>query len=308
MFKFFYFMPDGDGEAGGAMGGEAAVPDAPDTGSDDGEESGGTTAEEVAQILNLPQAPTEEEVEDDVPEPEDDGDLDADGAGDEPAPDEPTTEQPAPASTTEDDKSAETATDEAPDFSFTVEDADGVTFKVGPDDDIDSVLKDFNPTGTGQLVSILGMVQEAKQKQSQYESDQAAQRADEERDERVAKINESIDNELSTLVSDGRIPAANNLRESERGQQIFDFMRAENEKRSEDGRPLLASVEDALDKLENKERRESDAQAKVDRKETARKNGSLVGGSSAAASGGSKPYVSGSATNATQALRQAGLL
>jgi hypothetical protein len=27
MFKFFYYMPDGDGEAGGAMGGEAAVPE-----------------------------------------------------------------------------------------------------------------------------------------------------------------------------------------------------------------------------------------------------------------------------------------
>jgi hypothetical protein len=85
-------------------------------------------------------------------------------------------------------------------------------------------------------------------------------------------------------------------------------MAEENDKRIKASRPTLDSFEDALDKLEAKEAREANAEAKVEAKNTARKNGALVGGSSAPAGNGPKVYRAGSARSMSEAIREQGLL
>jgi hypothetical protein len=85
-------------------------------------------------------------------------------------------------------------------------------------------------------------------------------------------------------------------------------MADENEKRMKEGKATLNSFEDALDKLENKEARDKAVEAAKADKGEARRKGALVGGSSAPASSGPPVYKAGSATNANDALRKAGLL
>lgn len=312
---FYYFRPDGDGD-GGNMGGEsgapAATPDAPAPDSGDtGEETGSTTPEEVAEILHLPQnTPAVDNDEDDTVVPDDTGDEE-DVVPD--APDENPDEPPAPADDPAPDEDptktpADEVVDETPDFSFTITDKDGVAWKVGPDDDIDTVLQDFTPTGTGQLITIMNQLNEARAAQADYTAEQEAKAAEQSQQQSAAVIQEQWNKEIASLVADKRIEASSDINNSERVKAVFSFMGEENAKRTEEGRPLLASFEDALDKLEVRERREAEtAQAKQAR-ETARKNGALVGGSSAPAGNGPKPYVAGSARNSTEALRQAGLL
>lgn len=257
----------------------------------DGGES--TTPEEVSQILGLnppettteepetPEAPEEEEVE----EPE--------------APEEPETpEEEAPPEVSE----PETPVEE-PTFTMEVEDADGNKHTISS---LEDLPRDFEPKDNLQIMEILQGIQKLDGERQAYESDKTTKAEEAEKAERVASIQESWDKEIKTLQADKRMPTDGKF--DERRDAVFKFMAEENAKRNEDGRPLLQSFEDALDKLENREGKEQAKEAEKKEKELARQRGALVGGSSAPGAGTSPVYRSGSARNSSEAIRAAGLL
>jgi hypothetical protein len=305
-----FFMPDGD-DAGGNMGGEAApAADAP-VFSDGEPETGGTTPEEVASVLKG--AGIKVAAQSDTPPVNDaaDGDDPEATNTDTPPPATPDSdheETVTPAAPETPPAPADAATPETPDFGFTVENEEGQSFKVSPGDNLDDVLADFTPKNAGQLMEIIKQQSAAEAKLEAYNDEQQKAADEAARMESVASIQEGWDQEIKALQGEKRIEVTSDGSTPARVQEVFDFMGVENTKRAQAGRPQLASFEDALDKLENKERRDAAVQADKDAKATARSNGALVGGSSAPATGGPKPYVAGSARNVNQAIRAAGLI
>lgn len=269
----------------------------------------GTTPEEVAQVLkssgmNLPTTDEEEgdspDKEDDKPsedKPQDDEDAEAEEV--EEAEDEakkpPQRGTPPSQETTDEDK-----------YSFQVEDANGTTYKITADANLENVLEDFEPKNNGQIISILDQLRGVKELKAADEAQAADDSAKAERQARADELLKSWGDEATALQTDKRIP------EGKDGQaridQVYKFMSKENTARIKANRPTLNSFEDALDKLENQEARDKVvADAKAD-KTQARKNGALVGGSSAPATSSATPVYKGGAKNANQALRSMGLL
>lgn len=270
--------------------------DTSNTGTESGdssEETGGVSAEEIAAALGpkyktvAPVADTEDETDaaddttDDEVEDEDEADA----------------EPEKPAKEASQEKSQEVTAD-TPDFSFTVEDANGQTVKIAPGDSIEDVLKDFEPRNNGQIIAILDQLREAKDNAAKYEADQQAAKDAEAKSQQITTIQEGWDKEFDQL----------GIKEESRRADIFQYMAKANDERSAAGRPLIASIEDAKLGLEAQEAKAAAEQAKKDAKDTARKNGGLVGGSSAPASSGNAAYKAGSARNVNQAIRNAGLL
>lgn len=261
------------------------------------DETGGVTQEEINAALG-PRYQTAPPVKQEVATDEEEA------ASDDPSEDEKATESETTTEETTQTKpevkpalTTETATDE-PDFSFTVEDANGVSYKVGPDDKMEDVLADFDPKNNGQLLDVLDKLREAKENQATHYREQSEHQAEADKTERVATIQQGWENEFKQL----------NIKDDDRKAEIYKYMGEENDKRQAAGRPMIASVEDAKLGLEAREAVAAKELAAKDAKETARKNGSLVGGSSAAASGGSPVYQAGSARNSNQALKALGLL
>lgn len=274
------------------------------TGSEGSENGEGTTPEEVAEVLKgagikLPAEPTvKEDAEEEVPAPEasddeEEGDLEEEEESAKPEPDTKPEEVPAPEVT--DDK-----------YAFEVEDANGVTFKVTPDAKMEDILAEFEPKNNGQIIDILSQLTDAKAalKADQVEAEKAA--AAEAQTAKVAEIQDSWNAEITDLVAKDRIPKGEDG--DKRTAAVYKFMSQENDKRAEAGKPLLASFEDALDKLENQEARDAKVAEAKAAKDERRANGALVGGSSAPATAPTKAYRSGSARNVNEALRGAGLL
>jgi hypothetical protein len=267
------------------------------------DESGGVTADEIKSALGpkyatvAPVADKEEsgtEVEDADNKTEEDAEQETEAEEETPA---------KPAKTGE--QEVTTATD-GKDFSFTVEDADGTTYKIAPGDNIEDVLKDFNPKNNGQIFSILEQLREAKDNQAKYEADQQTQAAETERAERVTAIQDGWKAEQKELQASKRIPAGKDG--EERIGEVYKYMADENARRIAAGRPTIGSFEDALDKLENIEGRQAKVEADKAEKEEARKNGALVGGASATNVVTTPVYKAGSARNVNQALRSQGLI
>lgn len=199
-----------------------------------------------------------------------------------------------------------TVAKDAPDFSFTVKDANDVSFKISPGDSIEEVLEDFDPKNNGQIIAILEQLREAKDKQSAYDKSVADDKAKAETAQAVKSIKEGWDEEVTNLQADKRIP---NGKDGEaRVAEVYKFMAEINDARMKTGSATINSFEDALDKLDAKVAREAKVEQDKKDKETARSNGSLVGGSSAPASSGVPVYKAGSAHNANQAIRAMGLL
>jgi hypothetical protein len=337
MYYFKFFMPEGDGAAGGNMGGEAApgsggeTPPTPPVGDLDDPKGEGTTPEEVAKILHIPTgkvgtaAPVEglgEGEEEENAEGEEnnggEGDENTEGApaggGDAGAAGtgEGGEQPPAPGATPP-AKPADAAgegAEETPDFSITVEDKNGVTFKINAGDNIDEVLADFEPKNTGQIMDMIRQLDKVESQKAEYDAEQTKAAEQAERDERIQGIQEGWKGEITELQAAGRIPKVAEGSKNERVDAVYAFMGEENARRVAAGKPQLASFEDALDKLERNEQIAADEQAKKDAKAAAKKNGALVGGSSAPASNGPAPYRVGPnrPRNATQALKAQGVL
>jgi hypothetical protein len=330
-----YFLPDGDGEVPGGMGGEAGggAPDVPQPEDGVNDPNGeGATVDEVAQILgrgNGPRvvptaqttAPTledEEEVNDDDSEDAGEGKPatgadDAGKAGEQStetstaAPDKPQTPPKEPG-----DAPATPEPAKAPDFSLTVEDASGQTYKLTAGDDIEKVLEDFEPKNAAQAMKLMADFQELEAKKADYDIEQEVKAADTARTERVQKIQDSWDGEIRELQAGKRLPTTADGKPSERVNQVFEFMGKQNEARIAKGLPTIDSFEDALDKMELQEIRETEAKAKADARTKAKENGAKIGGSSGANSTEPQAYKVSTGgvrpRNATQALRQRGIL
>lgn len=268
----------------------------------------GATQEEIDAALKssgikvpaTPPAATDEEEGDD-PDPVD-PDAPAVDDDDEPADDE---EDPAPKPPkVVTPPVADDATDD--EYSFQVEDANGVTYKIDATADIEDVLKEFEPKNNGQIIAILDQLRTVKEQKATDDAKVAEDIATEERRTRASELLTGWQEEAKVLQGSKRI--AEGKDGETRINEVYKFMADENDARMKAGKPTLNSFEDALDKLENKETRAKQvADDKAD-KDKARENGSKVGGASAPASSSAPVYRAGSAKNSNQALRAMGLL
>lgn len=258
-------------------------------------ETGGTTAEEVSQVLGLPtqepEALAEEETETEAEPTEE-------TATEEAAPELETTAE-------ETEQVEEQAQVETPDFNLEVEDANGDKIIIEPGANLEEVLATFEPKNNGQIFQIIKDVMQKESEQKAWEAQEQTKAQEAEYQQRLTETQQRLDNEVIKLQGEKRLPLDGKI--EERKEQVFAFMVKENEARAKDGRPFIQSFEDALDKLELRESREAAAQAAKDAKETARKNGGLVGGSSAPASSGAPAYKGGART-ANEALQAMNLL
>jgi hypothetical protein len=275
-----------------------SVDQAPDNTNDNVAES--TTSEEVAKILHLPQAPKVEEKQDIEDTSGDEVENKPNDTEDKPAippvvetPDKPVDTQP-------------TAQD-APTFELKVADANGEEFIIKPDDNLESVLENFEPKSNGQVFAILEQVRELKSQKAQYDKEQSDKIAETEKSNKMAAIQEGWEKEIQSLQGEKRLEITTDGKPSERVNKVFSYMAEENDKRIKEGRPLIQSFEDALDKLELKETKDAQAQKAKDDKELAKKRGSIVGGSSAPATNG-LPVYKGGARTANEAIARMGLI
>lgn len=281
-----------------------AADESVDTGvSNISSEEGSVTADEVAQVLHIKTtAPAEEAPKAEVVETDADKSLEVDDTEGAPADDvtnKPVVEEPA---------KEDAPVVEAPSFALEVEDANGEKFVINPDDDIEEALKDFEPKSNGQIFKIIADFMEKKQAAKDHAEQTAADEAQASYDEKVANIQAGWDTEAKNLVGQKRLPVVAEGKDNERLNEVFKFMMEENQKRTTDGKPPIQTLEDALDKLELKEKKEAEVEAAKKAKEDNRARGGMVGGSSAPASSGAPAYIPRSASNATQALKNAGLL
>lgn len=256
-----------------------------------------TTPEEVAELLHLDKPAPIEEEEPEVPEePETPEETEQPEA-----PDKPETqgaEKPTP------------TTDEAPEvpaFELVVEDTNGDKFTLKPGDNLEEVLKEFEPKSNGQIFKIIDDLQQLRADKAKYDTEQETKAAEDAHAAALKEINDSWDKEIETLQGSKRIPVTSDGSRPERVDEVFKFMGEENDKRADDGRPLLRSFEDALDKLELRESKEAESKKAKEEKDLTRKRGGLVGGSSAPATSGA-PVYKGGARNANEAIRAMGLI
>lgn len=191
-------------------------------------------------------------------------------------------------------------------YAFEVTDANNVTFKITPDATMEDILAEFEPKNNGQILDILEKLREAKDSQKADQAEEAKQTQATERAQRASEIQKGWTAEAKDLQAQKRIPDGDDG--DKRISDVYEFMATENTARMKAGRPTLNSFEDALDKLENKEARDKTVEDAKAEKETARKNGGLVGGSSAPAGNAAPVYKAGAARNANDALRSMGLL
>ena len=271
-------------------------PAAPSTDNINSEE-GGVTPEEVAQVLGKPAPAVEEPVVEEEPE-QPEAPVEPEEPVAEPKVEEPKVETPA----------ADDAP-EAPSFALEVEDANGVKFVINPEDNIDEVLKDFEPKDNGQIFKIIEDRMQLKLDAKAYAEEQAAKSAEAEREQAIANIQAGWDKEAEKLQNEKRLPVTADGKTNERLEEVYKFMAETNQKRVEAGMPPIQTLEDALDKLELAEKKAAEVEAAKKAKEEARARGALVGGSSAPASNGGPTYSAGSGVrNASQAIKKMGLL
>lgn len=302
-------MPD---EPAAPAAADEPAPNNPANGlPDDNPDGEGTTPEEVRSVMSnagvhLPDEPAaaSDDEEGDDPEKLDEPASD-EAAADEPAPDDPE-EAEDPDNKKPDPKPADEQPVDDDKYSLEVTDANGVTFKIPVGAKMEDILAEFEPKNNGQILDILDQLQEMKAQKLNDENQEAEKTAQADHAKMVSDIQKGWNDEIKDLQATKRLPAGEEG--TKRVDEVYKFLGEENSRRTDKNRPLIYSLEDALDKLENKEARESkDDQDKKD-KETARKNGSLVGGSSAPASKSGPVYKSGSARNANDAIRSMGLL
>lgn len=272
----------------------------------------------ITEVLNLPTASapgdkTDATTPDKPADPAATATATTTGGESEPQPDKPAEPVPpaaAPAQPVAKVADAPAAGTAADDLVLTVKDAEGTEFTIKPGDDIDEVLKDFKPTGTGQVMKVLGQVQELNAKADAKAVADTAAKADEAKaaDERATLA--AWDSEIQDLQASGRI-AKPTLKPTDAGfandpaakrvDEVFKFMAATNQARAAAAQtagrsPLfIRSFEDALDKLEIQERKAAEAKTKTDDLEVARRKSAAIGGGAGNAGGTANVYRPGSA-------------
>lgn len=267
-----------------------------------------TTPEEVAQVLksygmkvDTPAAPAakDDDEEGDDPDKSSEEEEKTDDVAEETEEEEKKPEPkpvtpPAPTNDAEDK------------YSFQVEDANGVTYKITADADVEDVLKEFEPKNNGQIIAILDQLRTVKDQKATDDAKAVEDTANEERRTRASELLTGWQEESKALQGAKRIPDGKDG--ETRINEVYKYMASENDARMKAGKPTLNSFEDALDKLENKEGRDKAASDAKAEKDKARENGAKVGGASAPTSTTAPVYKAGSAKNSNQALRAMGLL
>jgi hypothetical protein len=277
--------------------GTTTAPEAPE-----GEQLETTTQDEVLSIMGKT-APETVETEEEQPEGEESPET---PEAVEETPEE-AVETPETVETEESQNNVDEATPtEIPTFTLEVEDANGNKFTVSPDDNLEDVLAEFEPKNNGQVLQLMRDLDKLSNDKASYEARREQDTAEAARAEQISSIHDGWDKEVLKLQGEKRLPLDAKI--EDRKQAVFKFMGEENDKRATDGRPMLQSFEDALDKLELKEGKAAQEEAAKNEREANKKRGGLVGGSSAPATSGSPAYKSGSARNANEALHEMGLL
>ena len=263
-------------------------------------EDGGitTTPEEVEALLGLKPMGTVEATPDEDEEPDEPETPDVLETPEITPPDVPDSTEAKP------DAANEPA--DVPAFELEVEDVNGEKFTLKPGDDLEEVLKDFEPKSNGQIFAVLEKLGELKSQKAAFEQEQATKAEETEKAEQITAIQSGWDKEIESLQGAKRLEVTTDGK-NERVDAIFKYMNEENDKRIEDGRPLIRSFEDALDKLELIETKAAASEKAKEEKELTRKRGNMVGGSSAPATSGA-PVYRGGARNANEAIRQMGIL
>lgn len=272
-------------------------------------ENGGvtTTPDEVADILHLPKQTVESEDEEDKEDESEESEGDNESDGDK---EEESDETDKPDEQIEDKADTSDKSDDnqdVPTFTLEVEDSLGEKFVLKPGDDLEEVLKDFEPKSNGQIFAILDKLNDLKIQKEAFDKEQAVKAQESETNQRMEAIQTGWNNEIKALQGAKRLEVTTDGKPSERVNEVFAYMGEENAKRAEDGRPLIQSFEDALDKLELKETKEAAAEKAKEEKELNRKKGGMVGGSSAPNTN-STPVYKGGARNSNEALRAMGIL
>jgi hypothetical protein len=305
MLRFMRFMDGGD-ESGGNMGGTAAPSsEAAPVESGTEAEAMTVTPQEIADVLKAAGKDTSRIVtaEPQTEEADNNGDTESTTDGESGTSGDTTGDageqldetKPVEADKPETKpKAAETPAD-APTFSLEVEDAEGKSYTI---ERLEDLPEDFEPKNNRQIMEVLRDLSKLETQKADYETDQARQAEETAQQERVAAIQENWKNEFAQLK----------ITDKADQDKVFAYMKAENDDRQKNGQPLIASIKDAQNGLKLQEQATAEAQAKKDAKDTARKNGALVGGSSTPAGNGPKPYVVGSARTAREATRVMGLL
>lgn len=262
-----------------------------------------TTPEEVAQVLkgagiDLPkEGETKDESEESDTGDESDSEVaseDNEEAGD--SDDQADSETSEDLDTSEVDTSTTETTGEVnPDFTLQVEDASGVTHKI---EKIEDLPEDFEPKNNRQIIEIISNLQKLEGDKAKYEADRTKAAEEAEHAKSVETIQEGWKSEFKDL----------NVNDEARREEVMQYMTKENNQRQKEGKPLIRTVEHALLGLEKQETKETADEKKKADKETARKNGGLVGGSSAPSSTQAPVYKSGTARNANEAIRKMGLI
>jgi hypothetical protein len=263
----------------------------------------GTTPEEVATVLknsgiNVPAEPvaSDEEAEAAKAKEAEDAKAAADKEeADKVAADEATAAEDAKAAKAKPEAEKTEEAETAKEFTLEVEDASGETHKI---EKIEDLPEDFEPKNNRQIMQILKDLSTLEGDKAKYEADQAEEA-------KQAETATTVENTLKGWEEERK---ELDITDDKRYGEVMKYMSTENDKRQEAGKPMIQTVEHALLGLEKQEAKAAaEDKVKAD-KETARKNGGLVGGSSAPASSGTPAYKAGSARNANEAIRAMGLI
>lgn len=265
-------------------------------------EEGSVTPQEVAEVMHIKVTSPEEPaapVADDKPAEEEPDEKPTDQA--------PVVAPPAPAAP-DPAKPEPVAPAETPSFALEVEDASGNKIVLNPGDDLEKALETFEPKSNGQIFQIIHDFMQKEADAKGFEAEQVTRQEQEAKEAKIAEIQTGWDKEVESLIASKRLTATADGK-NERVDAVFKYMTEENSKRITEGRPTIQSFEDALDKLELREKSAAEADAAKKAKEETRKRGALVGGASSPATGSGAPaYVPRSANTANEALKVMGIL
>lgn len=281
---------DGSGAADAAAAGvvdQTALPDLPDASPDQA-----TLESHIDDVLGLPTADAGDDKGKTDDKKTEDAAKTADDTPPDPGKDAAIADKPdKPAIAAADTSAKEPDKDPSPTESglkLEITDKNGKTFTLKPGDDIDTVLAEFDPKNSAQVISVLREFDKLEQKQTAWDAEQATNAATAEQKASDTARLQSWDAEITSLQGEDRIgkPTAKPGSPEyladpavKRVDQVFKYMVAENAARKTAGNPnLITSFADALDKLELQEIRTKQVADKKDDVETAKQKSALIGG------------------------------
>lgn len=182
-----------------------------------------------------------------------------------------------------------------------VEDAAGTKYQI---EKIEDLPEDFTPKNNRQVIQIIGDLNKLEVKrEAAADAEKVAQSAAEAKASEQATLT-SWDSEIAALQKDSRLdkpkatPGSPGFLEDpavKRVDQVFKFMKTENEARAVSGVAPIRSFSDALDKIELQELRAAKTAATKQETQNAKAKSGLIGRTSAGGSDAAPVYRAGQA-------------